>query len=127
METTAAVIATALLVVIAVFQLALAGGAPLGAAAWGGRHERTLPRGLRVASAIAGVVVYPAIVTLVLASADVVEVPGVGAGRTATWILTAFFGLGTLANAASPSKPERLWAPVSLLIAICCGVIARAS
>ncbi|HET9880007.1 MAG TPA: hypothetical protein VFQ81_11990 [Candidatus Limnocylindria bacterium] len=50
-----AVIGTVLLAVIAMFQLALAAGAPLGAMAWGGGHPGVLPPRLRVASAVVGV------------------------------------------------------------------------
>ena len=52
---------------VAVFQVALAVGAPLGRAAWGGAHER-LPRNLRVASAVAaGVWVFGALIVLAAA------------------------------------------------------------
>jgi hypothetical protein len=42
------------------------------------------------------------------------------------WVLAGFFALGALANFASRSKRERLWGPVSLAIAVCCGLIAAA-
>lgn len=123
--TVAAVVATVLLGVLLVFQFALAAGAPLGAAAWGGQHPGVLPTGLRVASGISGTAVYPLIILYVLVSADLVQagwLPGSGAG--AMWVLAGFFTLSTLMNAASRSKPERIWAPVSLAVAICCVVIA---
>lgn len=123
----AAIIAVFLLGIVAVFQIALALGAPLGRAAWGGRHERVLPTSLRVASALAGVVVYPFIIVLVLASARLLPDGSVpGAGKTAMVVLAGFFAVGTLANLASRSKVERVWSPVSLVIAICCGIIATA-
>jgi hypothetical protein len=50
----AAVIAAVGFMGIAAFQAALALGAPLGRAAWGGAHMR-LPTGLRIASALATV------------------------------------------------------------------------
>ncbi len=40
------------------------------------------------------------------------------------WILTGFFALGTVANRVSRSRPERFWGPVSLALAICCGIAA---
>jgi hypothetical protein len=41
------------------------------------------------------------------------------------WVLTAYFGIGVLANAASRSRPERLvMTPVALVLALCCLVIA---
>ena len=76
----AAVAAAVLMGMVGLFQLALAAGAPWGEAAWGGRHEGTLPTGLRVASGVAGVAVYPYLILLVLGSAGVggLDVPGAG-------------------------------------------------
>ena len=54
-------VAVVLLGVIAIFQLGLALGAPWGKAAWGGQNPGVLPTGLRVASGLAAVVVYPLI------------------------------------------------------------------
>lgn len=119
----AAVIAAVSLATIAVFQLALALGAPLGRAAWSGQHPGVLPVRLRLASAVAALV-YPLIIALVLSSAGLVgSGPGPG-GPVVMWVLVGFFALGTLANAVSRSKPERIWAPVSLTISACCAVIA---
>lgn len=53
----AAIAATVVLTGLAVFQLLLAAGAPLGEAAWGGTTEGQLSTGLRVGSAIS-IVVY---------------------------------------------------------------------
>lgn len=122
----AAIFAVVLLAVIGVFQVALALGAPLGYAAWGGRHSGVLPGGLRIASAVVGVVVYPLIGFFVLASAGVINAEWMpGTGKTGMWTLAGFFTLGALANFASRSKRERYWGPVSLVIAVCCGIIAR--
>jgi hypothetical protein len=59
----AAVIAVVLRGVVCAFQIALALG--VGKAAWGGQHEGALPTRLRVASGVAGVVVYPAVLRAV--------------------------------------------------------------
>jgi hypothetical protein len=40
------------------------------------------------------------------------------------WILAGFFSLGTLANLASRSRIERLWGPVSAVVAVCCAILA---
>jgi hypothetical protein len=121
----AAIVAAALLTMIAIFQIALALGAPLGEAAWGGRHQGVLPTGLRVASALAGIVIYPLIIVYVLVSAGLITAEWMpGTGAAGMWVLAGFFALGALANFASRSKRERLWGPVSLAIAVCCGLIA---
>jgi hypothetical protein len=121
----AAVLAVVLLGVVSVFQIALALGAPLGYAAWGGSHGGALPGKLRIASGVAGLVAYPLIGLYVLASTGLIKANWMpGTGKTGMWILTGLFTLGTLANFASRSKRERLWGPVSLVIAVCCGIIA---
>jgi hypothetical protein len=120
----AAWIAAALLVVLTVFQLALALGAPAGAAAWGGGNPGVLPTRLRVVSALVAVFVYPPITLLILDSGDAASV-GWNVNRLWMWVLTGLFALGTFSNFASRSRIERIvWGPVSLVIAICCAIIA---
>ena len=120
-----AVIALALLAVIALFQLALALGAPWGSAAWGGQNPGVLPTRLRVASAVAGLVIYPLIGLLVLSAAGWLDIPFLDAlGSLPMWILAALLGLGALANVASRSPRERIWGPVALALAICCAILA---
>ena len=116
----------ALLAVVEVFQIALALGAPLGRASWGGQHQGVLPTRLRIASGIAAIVVYPLIIFFVLAAAGLVDTSLTeGTRRLGMWVLTAFFTLGALANFVSRSKIERIWGPVTLALAVCCALIAR--
>ena len=123
--TTAALIAVALLGALVAFQVALAFGAPFGAAAWGGRNPGVLPRGLRIASGIVGVVVYPIMAAVILAAGGVIDDAWLPIEPTvAMWILTAFFAIGAVVNAISRSAPERVWAPVSAALAVCCALIA---
>ena len=122
---TAATVAAALIAVVALFQIALALGAPMGSAAWGGQNPGRLPTGLRVASGIVGILVYPILVVLVLEAGGVIDLDRVpDLGSTGMWVVTGLFTLGVMANLVSRSKPERIWAPVSLVIAICCGIVA---
>ena len=95
-----------LLAALAVFQLALAGGAPFGRFAWGGKH-RVLPTALRIGS-LSSIVIYALIAAIVAARADVVDV-GVPEdwARVGCWVVTAYLLLGVAMNAASRSKPER--------------------
>lgn len=120
----AAVVAAVLLGAVALFQASLAFGAPLGKAAWGGQHPGVLPSRLRVASAIAAVVIYPGIAAIVLNAAGIIEVEWLPAGAGIMWLLAVLFTLGTVANLSSRSQPERVWAPISAAIAICCAVVA---
>ena len=121
----AGITAVALLAVVEVFQIALALGAPLGKASWGGQHEGVLPARLRIASAIAAVVAYPLIILFVLAAAGLIDTTlAVGTRRVGMWVLTALLALGAVANFVSRSKIERIWGPVSFGAAVCCGLIA---
>lgn len=106
------VAAAALLAVTAAFQVALAAGAPWGAAAWGGAHPGVLPAGLRAASA-ATLVVYGPL------AAVAVGRPGRPATRRR--VLRGASGLmvlGTVMNAASPSTVEKVWVPVTAALAV---------
>jgi hypothetical protein len=125
--TVAAIISVALLSILVVFQAALALGVPWGQASWGGGHSGTLPPGLRVASAIAGLVVYPLVILAVLEAAALAELdwfPEVS--KAVMWGLAGLFLLGAVANLASRSQIERLWGPVAAVLAGCCAVIALA-
>ena len=123
----AAVVAYVLLGALAVFQIALAAGAPLGALAWGGKH-RVLPRGLRIASAVSVLVygLFAAIIAGAVSSQDrfgdyIPETP------VGIWVLTAYFGLGVIANAISRSRPERfVMTPVAAVLCACCLLVALA-
>lgn len=123
--TFAALVALALLGALVAFQLALALGAPFGAAAWGGRNPGVLPRSLRIASAVVGLVIYPILAAVILAAAGLIDDAWLPLDPTvAMWILTGFFAIGAVVNAISRSPPERVWAPVSAVLAICCAIIA---
>jgi hypothetical protein len=110
---------------IASFQAALALGAPLGRAAWGGSHVQ-LPTGLRIASAFAVLFwVVAALIVLGRAGYEIAPLPQ-GFTRWGTWVLVVLLPLGALMNFASPSNWERfLWGPVALVLALLCFIVAR--
>ena len=122
----AAVAAYVLLAALAVFQIALAAGAPLGHLAWGGQH-RVLPRGLRIGSAVS-VVLYALFAFVIWRAADyATDVGDVRESYLMIWVLTAYFALGILVNAVSRSRPERfVMTPVVAVLFACCLVVALA-
>jgi hypothetical protein len=125
-ERTAAILAAVGFLVIAIFQAALALGAPLGRAAWGGTHPGRLPGKLRGGSAVA-VVVWLVAAFVVLDAGGVIStfLPA-GFVDVAAWVLAGFLVVGTLMNAASRSGWERFgWAPVSAILAVLCVIVAR--
>ncbi len=102
-----------LLGLLALFQLALALGAPWGAAAWGGGSEGVLPAHLRIASGVAAVLWGWA--ALVVAGRSL---GGVGQRRVLL-VLGVLSLVSLAANLASPSAVERaIWAPVALVMAV---------
>ena len=106
MVTSAAVGLLILLAALAVFQVALACGAPLGRFAWGGQH-RVLPTRLRLGS-LSSVLIYALIAAIVTARAGLVDVDvSDRVVQVAAWGVAAYFLLGVGVDAASRSKPER--------------------
>jgi hypothetical protein len=120
----AAVLATAGFVVIVAFQAALALGAPLGHAAWGGRHARLSTR-LRIGSAVAVVFwILAALIVLGRAGFEVSPFPDV-VERWGMWVLVVLLPVGALMNIASSSRWERyLWGPLALILAVLALVVA---
>jgi hypothetical protein len=117
---TAGIVAAVGFTGIAAFQAAIAAGAPLGRAAWGGTYVR-LPQRFRAASAVAVVVwILAALVVLARAGFDASPVP-FGVSRWATWVLVVILPIGALMNAVSRSPWERfVWAPVALVLSALC-------
>ena len=112
--------------IIASFQVALAFGAPLGAAAFGGANAGQLPQQLRIASAGAAVVwLLAALVVLARGGFAVSPLPK-AVSRWGTWMLVGLLAVGTLLNFASSSPWERFgWGPFSLTMLILCLTLAR--
>jgi hypothetical protein len=116
-------VGVALLGALAVFQLLLVAGAPLGRFAWGGRHV-VLPTGLRIGSAFS-IATYAFVVLLLLQTAGAHAVLPEGLVGVLMWVLTAYFAVGIALNAASRSRPERVvMTPVVLVLTAVCLVLA---
>ncbi|WP_251364124.1 MULTISPECIES: hypothetical protein [unclassified Leucobacter] len=114
----------ALLAVLALFQVALACGAPWGSFAWGGQHPGTLPLKYRVASA-ASLVVYATIAIIALDRADIIDVLPEAIAAIGMWVVFGYLALGVLMNAISRSTRERwVMTPVALVLAVLACMIA---
>src|SRR5690554_4724068 len=113
-------VAAALLLVVALFQAALALGAPWGEAALGGANTGVLPDPQR-ASSVVSVLVY-----LVLAGIAGTNWTGPNLRRRVLYGTTALMVLGAVMNIASPSFIERIiWAPVTVVLVIALWNAAR--
>jgi len=107
---------TIVLTLLAVFQLALIFGAPLGDFAWGGQH-RVLPTRLRVGSAVS-ICIYALIDVIAWDRVGAIDVFPEPFSEIAMWVIFAYFVLGILMNAISRSRRERYtMVPVSIVLA----------
>ena len=112
-----------ILAALAVFQLALALGAPIGRFAWGGQH-RVLPTRLRIGSAIS-IVIYAVIAVIALDRAGVVDVVSDVVSTVGMWVVFAYFVIGIPMNAISRSRPERYtMTPVVTVLAVLSLIVA---
>jgi hypothetical protein len=105
-------VALTLLAGVGAFQVALAAGAPWGAAAWAGQTSGVLPTSLRIASGVS-VLVYGGLAGLVAT-----DRPGSSTRRRLLTGASLLMALGAVGNLASQSPVERLWAPVAATIAL---------
>lgn len=118
MTVIAAIVATVILGGLAVFQIALTAGAPIGRFAWGGQHN-VLPTRLRVGSVVS-VLLYVLFTLVLLERAELITVFGSEIFvHVAAWVLFGYFALGILMNGISRSKAERnTMVPVTLVLAV---------
>jgi hypothetical protein len=109
---------------IAVFQAALAAGADLGHAAWGGA-EAELTTGQRIGSGIA-VVLWTIAALIVLGRAGVWErATRARVFSWGTWFFSVMTALSALPQFASESRWENLiWGPLALVLAVLCTTVA---
>lgn len=108
---------------VALFQIALALGAPWGHLAMGGRWPRRLPPGPRIAALVqAGLM---AAMARIVAGAGGVLAPF--GPDWLIWVVVAVTGLSALANNVTPSRGERrLWGPVALVMVLAAIWVASA-
>jgi len=104
-----------LLAILAIGQLALAAGAPLGRFAWGGRHD-VLPRNLRIGSVVA-VLIYVVFALFLLSKAGLVSIIGEPLLTIGMWVIVIYLALNSVLNLLSRSKFERsVMTPVALVM-----------
>ena len=123
--TFAAILMAIVQLLVALFQLALVLGAPMGEYAFGGQHPGKLPVQYRVGSAISFLVLL-AIAGHYLAQAGVfTPLLPEGLNSVANWVLVGFNVVGLIMNGISRSKKERnMWVPVLLLSVVLSIIVA---
>jgi hypothetical protein len=116
----------ALSLVVTGFQLALVAGAPWGELTMGGAFPGRLPPGMRGVAAVSAVVLL-AFSAIVAARAGLALPRWQRAASKLIWVVVAYSVVAVALNAATPSARERmLWLPVTVMLAVCSVVVARA-
>ena len=96
---------------------------PWGAASMGGKYPGKYPPKMRVV-AIINMIVLCLIAAIVLSKADLLF-PGLSpVSSIGIWFVVAFCALGTVLNTITPSKIERIWAPVAFVQLITSIIVA---
>lgn len=96
-----------LTIIIALFQVALALGVPLGEFTMGGKYPGKLPARMRVA-AVMQLFILAIFVFMVVVKAGMAFDQFYSIGRIGIWIVVAFFVFGSIVNLSSPSRKEKL-------------------
>jgi hypothetical protein len=106
------------------FQIALAAGAPWGHLTWGGRFPGRLPGRMR-GVALFSVALLAAFAVTLEVRAGTIFANLTTEARGWAWVVVVYCALGVVANAATPSRQERLlWLPVVSLMLACSLVVA---
>ena len=101
--------------VVVLFQLGLAAGMPWGERAMGGRHPGRFPPTLRI-GAVVQALLLAGLALVVLVRARVIDSSYFETSRWAIWLVVGISALSTVLNSITPSKKERVWAPVGAML-----------
>ncbi|KAF0128850.1 MAG: hypothetical protein FD155_2861 [Bacteroidetes bacterium] len=123
LESVSAIIFTALTGIVIIFQGCLAAGVPWGKASMGGKYPGKYPKRMRVV-AVLNMLILAFVAAVVLSEANLMfpqlnKISGIG-----IWVIVVFFVFGTIMNTITPSKIERIWAPVALIQLITSIIVA---
>lgn len=124
MLVTAAIVFGILAGLTTAFQVALAFGAPWAEFTLGGKHRGPLPAPLRVVPVVSSIILA-GFVPIVLSRAGVAFEGLSGAAAWLIWVVVGYCALGSILNAITPSRRERLvWLPVVLAMLVTSVMVA---
>jgi hypothetical protein len=122
-EIVSAIINTVLTGIVILFQGCLSAGLPWGAASMGGKYPGVYPTKMRIA-ALLNMIILSFIVVIVLVKAGMILPQLMSFSEIAIWFVVTFFAIGTVLNTITPSKIERIWAPVAAIQLITTIIVA---
>ena len=100
--------------IVIIFQACLAAGVPWGEASMGGKYPGKYPPKMRKI-AIINILIFGVIAVIVLSRAGLILPQLAGISRIAIWFIVVYFIIATVLNSITPSKIERIWAPVAFV------------
>jgi hypothetical protein len=109
--------------IIIIFQGCLAAGVPWGEASMGGKYPGKYPPKMRIIAVI-NILILGVIAVIVLSRAGLILPQLAGISRIAIWFIVVYFIIATVLNSITPSKIERIWAPVALVQLITSIIVA---
>lgn len=123
LESASAIVFSILTGIVIIFQGCLAAGMAWGEASMGGKFPGKYPPKMRVI-AIINMIILTFVAAIVLSHADLILPQLKSISKTGIWFVVVFFGIGTVLNTITPSKIERIWAPVALIQLITSLIVA---
>ena len=112
--TVSALVFTVLTGIVMIFQACLAAGLPWGAASMGGRYPGKYPPRMR-AVALFNILVLLVLALILLTRAGMIFPRFLSFSKIAVWLVVLFSLAGTVMNTVTPSRIERIWAPVAFI------------
>ena len=109
--------------IVILFQGCLAAGLPWGAASMGGKYPGKYPPKMRLV-AVSNIFILAFFMIIILSKADLFFIKMLPFSKIAIWFVVVFNLAGTIMNTITPSKIERIWAPVALMQLITTAVVA---
>ena len=109
--------------VVILFQFCLSIGLPWGAASMGGKYPGVYPKKMRMV-AVVNMILLSVLMMIVLVNAGLILPQFMAFSEIAIWFVVVFYGIGTVLNTITPSKIERIWAPVAAIQLITTIVVA---
>ncbi|MFW5785495.1 MAG: hypothetical protein ACOCW1_04845 [Chitinispirillaceae bacterium] len=111
-------------IAVAIFQIVLAFGAPLGEFTLGGKYPGKLPVKLRIA-AVLQILILLIFTIIVISKSGIAFDFLYSTAEIGIWVVFAFFIVGSFLNLSSPSKKEKnVMGPLNVIASICAFMVA---
>ena len=113
-ESLVAIVFTIITGIVMILQGCLAIGLPWGQASMGGKYPGKYPPKMK-AVAIINMIILGLFAAIVLSKADLIFPQLKSISEIGIWLVVVFMLVGTVLNTITPSKIERIWAPVAFI------------